>query len=205
MAKMSNLELARLISGGEAELAQLYSECRPRLELMVEFRLDPRLRRRIDSADILQEAFLSIAKRLPEFLHAPDVSVFVWFRRLTLQTLVDTHRRHFRDKRSVGKEVKLRTSNANDATSYSIAFSLLDHQASPSKAAVAAEEIDQLRQSLESMDEVDREVLALRHFEHLTNNETAEALGLSITAASNRYVRAMARLTELMTSIKNAV
>jgi RNA polymerase sigma-70 factor (ECF subfamily) len=201
MSEMSNIELERLIRGGEAALAELYLECRPRLERMVAFRLDPRLRGRVDPADILQEAFLAISKRLPEFLDAPDVSSFVWLRRITLQTLVDTHRRHFRDKRSVGKEVKLRSSSANDATSYSIAFSLLDHQASPSKAAVEAEEIDQLRQALESMDEIDREVLALRHFEHLTNHETAEALGLSITAASNRYVRAMGRLAELMKSL----
>jgi RNA polymerase sigma-70 factor (ECF subfamily) len=45
---------------------------------------------------------------------------------------------------------------------------------------------------------VDREVLALRHFEQLSNLQTAEVLQLSVTAASNRYVRAAARLAEIL-------
>ncbi len=68
---------------------------------------------------------------------------------------------------------------------------------SPSQAMVKQEELQQLRQLLESMDEIDREVLALRHFEQLSNNQIAEALGISITAASNRYVRAMLRLSQI--------
>ena len=51
------------------------------------------------------------------------------------------------------------------------------------------------------MDEIDREVLALRHFEELTNNEVAEVLGLQKSAASNRYVRALTRLRTILSEV----
>jgi RNA polymerase sigma-70 factor (ECF subfamily) len=50
------------------------------------------------------------------------------------------------------------------------------------------------------MDVVDREILALRHFEQLSNGEAAQVLGLSETAASNRFVRALKRMKALLSS-----
>jgi RNA polymerase sigma-70 factor (ECF subfamily) len=48
------------------------------------------------------------------------------------------------------------------------------------------------------MEALDREILALRHFEGLSNGESAEVLGLSKTAANNRYIRALGRLRNLL-------
>jgi RNA polymerase sigma-70 factor (ECF subfamily) len=56
-----------------------------------------------------------------------------------------------------------------------------------------------LRAALDEMDPLDREVLALRHFEELSNNETAEILGISKDAASKRHVRALVRLRGILT------
>ena len=198
MTEAVRSDLERIVGGGAAELASLFEELRPRLERLVEFRLHPGLRGRVDTADVLQEAYLTISARLPGFLESPDVSLFVWMRRLTLQCVVDIHRHHFRQKRNIGKEVKLSRPATGDQTSMSIAHALLDPRMSPSKAFIQAEELERLHQALQGMDEIDREVLALRHFERLSNNETAEELGLSATAASNRYIRAMARLADLM-------
>ncbi len=198
MAEAIRDDLTRLVEGGTGELASIFEELRPRLERLVEFRLHPGLRGRVDTADVLQEAFLTISARLPEFLDSPDVSPFVWMRRMTLQCVVNIHRHHFRKKRNVGQEVKLSALKRSDQTSLSIAHALLDSRMSPSQAAIQAEELERMRRALEAMDEIDREVLALRHFERLSNNETAEELGLSATAASNRYIRAMARLADLM-------
>lgn len=201
MEEDNELQGLREAEAPAVELARLFSLYRPRLERMVEFRLDPRLRGRIDTGDVLQEAFLVVSQRLEGFLASSQVSLFVWFRKMTLQSMVDLHRRHFRDKRHVGKEIKLADFRPVGETSLSIAHALVDPRLSPSKAAVRAEEIEQLSRALEEMDEVDREVLALRHFEQLSNKETAEVLGLSVTAASNRYVRAMARLSEYLKSL----
>ena len=192
-----NEEIEQLRAGGESALAELFSQHRDRLERLVEFRLDPRLRSRVDPADVLQESYIEIARRYRDFLDDAKVSFYVWARQITLQILIDIQRRHFGQKRTPQQEVKFNR-GPNESTSGSIAQVLRSQMTSPSGVAIRAEEIQQLNLALESMDEMDREVLALRHFEHLGNSEVAEALGLSVTAASNRYVRAMARLGEIM-------
>jgi RNA polymerase sigma-70 factor (ECF subfamily) len=54
------------------------------------------------------------------------------------------------------------------------------------------------------MDDVDREVIALRHFEELTNLETANVLEIQPSAASKRYLRAMKRLSQTMAKIQGS-
>lgn len=191
-------ERQTLLEGGQTALASLFSTYRDRLERIVSFRMDRRMRGRIDAADILQEVWLEVAGRLQSFLDAADVSFFVWLRQQTLQTLVDVHRRHFRQKRDVNREIRFSATGTSDGTSLSIAQFLIDQLTSPSQAIANAEELQWLQDALNSMNEVDREVLALRHFEQLGNAQVAEILGLTPTAASNRYLRAAARLSEIM-------
>ena len=87
------------------------------------------------------------------------------------------------------------------ASSVSLAVQLLGRFTSASQAAVRAERQLQLQAVLNGMDPMDREILALRHFEELSNGEAAEVLGLSKTATNNRYIRALGRLRELLESI----
>lgn len=187
-----------ILEGGQTALATLFSTYRDRLERIVSFRLSPRVRGRIDAADILQEAYLEVAGRLQSFLDSADVSFFVWLRQQTLQTLVDVHRRHFRQQRDVNREIRFTSTGTIDGTSRSIAQFLIGQSTSPSQVVANAEEIQSLEKALNSMNEVDREILALRHFEQLGNAQVAEILNLSPTAASNRYLRAAARLSEIM-------
>jgi RNA polymerase sigma-70 factor (ECF subfamily) len=198
----SDGECRRLIDGGPEALASLVSTYRERLERMVEFRLDPRLRGRVEAADVLQEAYIEMARRVGDYTADPAVSFFVWARQLTYQTLIGIHRRHFSEKRDPNVEIRLGGRPAPSDTSDSIARQLLDERTTPSQAAARAEEVAVLKAALESLDEIDREVLALRHFEQLGNNEVAQTLGLSVTAASNRYVRAMTRLGEIMAKVR---
>ncbi len=198
-------DIEQLKSGGVEALADLFQANRDRLLRMIEFRLDERVRGRVDPEDVLQEGFVELSKRLPEYLLNPAVSPFVWMRQIAYQALIGVQRRHFGQKRDPRHEVRgLRGSpNGNaqqaDATSLSILSAFAEQLTSPSQALVREEELQQLRELLSSMDEVDREVLALRHFEQMSNNQIAETLGISVTAASNRYVRAMLRLSKIAT------
>lgn len=195
-------ELDRLKGGGEQAVAELFSKYRDRLERMVSFRLDRRLYGRLDADDVLQEAYLEIARRIGDYLKDPYASFFVWARQITWQTLLMAHRRHLGvQKRDAGLEVALHRRGAGDATSMSLAAHLVAHLTSPSQAVMREERYAQLRQALQKMDEIDREVLALRHFEHLGNNEVAEVLGIQPKAASNRYIRALKRLQEIVTAM----
>ena len=191
-------ERALLTQGGQKALADLLALHREKLERIVAFRISPFLRSRIDPADVLQEAYFEISRRIDEYINGAPVSFFVWVRQRTIQTLIDIHRNHTREKRDPLREMSLASYPYGHTTSISIAQFLLADITSPSQAAVREEETQQLQSALESMNETDREVIAMRHFEHLNNQQVAEVLEISPTAASNRYVRAAAKLSEIL-------
>lgn len=184
----------------ESSLAEQFDLHHDRLARIVAFRLDPRLRRRVDVEDVLQDAFLAARKRVDHFMRERSGSPFVWLRLIVEQTLVDVHRQHLgAQMRDAGREVPLRTRVGRDSLSESISH-LLAQSNSPSKEAMREETARRIRDLLDRMNDVDREVLALRHFEELTNQEVAEFLGISPKNASIRYVRALKRLKETLSS-----
>lgn len=194
--------LSRVATGDQNALADLFSQHRDRLWRMVTFRMDPRLHGRVDADDVLQEAWLSAVHRIDHFLVDASRSIFVWFRLITCQTLVDIHRRHLNtQKRNAGNEFSIDHGWSSSSTSSSLSFHLLDHLTTPSEAALKVEMSQKLNEALSEMKDIDREVLALRHFEQLTNREAAQVLGISEQAASDRYIRALARLKTSMTSL----
>jgi RNA polymerase sigma-70 factor (ECF subfamily) len=197
-------DLLRRASAGDGDaLAQLFGHYRDRLRKMVYLRLDRRLQGRVDASDVLQEAYLDLARRAPEFLARPTMPFFLWLRLLTGQRLLAIHRHHLGAKiRDAGKEqIALRHGALPQATSASLAAQLLGRLTSASQVAMRAEMQLRLQEALNSMDPLDREVLVLRHFEELTNSETAEVLGLQKAASSNRYVCALKRLRSILRSI----
>ena len=183
------------IRGDQQALAELFSQFRPSLWRMVNFRLHPQLQGRVDVDDVLQEAWMKASSQISRFFTDASQSPFVWFRMIVSQTLIDLHRRHLgAAKRSTAKEFSIDSGWSAASTSYSIAFHLMGSATSPSNAAVKMEMSKQLDAAMQSMNDVDREVLALRHFEELSNAETAQVLDMSEQAASARYIRALARL-----------
>jgi RNA polymerase sigma-70 factor, ECF subfamily len=185
--------LLRAAVGEQAALAALFDLHRERLLRMVRLRLDRRLMRRLDPNDVLQEAFIDMACELPRYTAKPDLPFFLWLRLVTAQRLMRLHREHLgAAMRDAGREVPL--DPTPESSSILLAEGLVGHQTTPSQAAQRAERQAILQAALEAMEPIDREVIALRHFEGLTNNEVARILDLSKAAASNRYVRAMGRL-----------
>src|SRR5262245_25661332 len=191
--------LGRARAGDGDALAELFDRHRDRLRQMVRLRLDKRLHGRLDPSDVLQEAYLDVARRLPEYGPKPDMPFYLWLRFLTGQRLIDLHRRHLGAKmRDAGQEVSLYQGALPQASSVSLAAHLLGRLTSASRAAIRAETQVRVQEALNAMDSMDREVLTLRHFEMLSNEETAQVLGIKKTAASNRYIRALKRLKGLL-------
>ena len=194
--------LVRLRGGDKSALAEFFSQHRERLGRMVRFRMDPRLLGRVDADDVLQEAYLNAAARIEHFQDMKCGSPYVWLRAIVGQTLVNVHRRHLGVKaRDAGREVSIHALRPPPATSISLAGLLIGNLTSPSRAAIRAELASLLETAVESMDEIDREVLVLRHFEELTNREAAEVLGIREKAASIRYVRAIRRLKHVLSEL----
>lgn len=196
-------ELLQQAGAGDAQAVNaLFARYRDRLRAMVRLRLNRRLQGRIDPSDVLQEAYLEIAKELPDYLRAPTMPFFLWLRHVTGQKLIAVHRQHLgAQMRTVEQEVSLYRGALPEANSASLAAQLLGQITSASRAAIRAEEQIRVQEALNSMDGLDREVLALRHFEMLSNAETAQVLGISKSAASNRYIRALKRLKDILSAI----
>lgn len=192
--------IEQLEAGREEALADLFSLVRERLKRIVEFRLDYRLGGRVSQSDVVQDTYVRAAQRIDSFLAKPDMPFFVWLRLEASQRLTEIHRFHFgADKRDVRREVKLnKAENKNGATSMQLAAHIVAQMTSASKLFQKAQQIEALEKTLSEMNDLDREVIALRHFEELSNAETAEVLNVTTAAASKRYLRALTRLKEIM-------
>ena len=179
----------------------LINRHRERLDRMVAFRLDQRLRGRIDASDVIQETYLEAWQHLAEYLRQPKMPFFLWLRGIAGNKLRELHRHHLGTQGfNAGREVSLHRGTLPETTSAALAAQLLGHATRPSEAAIRAEIKIRLQEVLNSMDAIDREVLALRHFEHLSPAETAQVLGIKEKAAGMRYVRALKRLKEILAS-----
>ena len=192
--------IEQLKAGREEALADLFSLVRERLKRIVEFRLDYRLGGRVSQSDVVQDTYVRAAQRIDSFLAKPDMPFFVWLRLEASQRLVEIHRFHFgADKRDVRREVKLtKPENNNGATSMQLAAHIVAQMTSASKLFQKAQQIEALEKTLSGMNDLDREVIAMRHFEELSNVETAKILDITPAAASKRYLRALTRLKEIM-------
>jgi len=191
--------LQRASAGDQAGWGELLARHRDRLKRMVALRLDRRLQGRIDPSDVIQESYLEAATRLAEYLQNPSMPFFLWLRFLTGQKLLELHRHHLGTQmRDAERDISLYRGTLPATSSAALAAQLLGHATRPSEAAMRAEMKIRLQEALNGMDPLDREVLALRHFEQLSNAETAKVLGLQESAASKRYVRALRRLKEIL-------
>jgi RNA polymerase sigma-70 factor (ECF subfamily) len=194
--------LQRARAGDTAAVAALFHHYRERLRRMVHLRLDRRLQGRLDPSDVLQEAYVDYARGLDQYTANPTMPFFLWLRTLIGQKLSDLHRRHLGAERGDGEqEVSLYRGALPQASSVSLAAQLLGRLTEASRDAARAETQLRVQEVLNTMDPLDREVLTLRHFEMLTSDETAQVLGIKRKVASDRYIRAMKRLRELLAGL----
>ena len=191
--------LERLRGGDRQALTDLFQRYRERLRRMVELRMDARLQGRVDASDVLQDAFLDAAARLDSYLQRLDLPAFLWLRLVVGERLTICHRRNLGAKmRDAGQEVSLYRDPLPQASSAALASMLLGRLTSPSNAAIRAEQVLRVQEALNSLDPLDRDVIALRQFEELSRAETAQVLGISEPAGAKRYMRALRRLKAVL-------
>jgi RNA polymerase sigma-70 factor (ECF subfamily) len=185
--------IAHVRQGGQAALAELFMENHHRLRRMVQNRLDGRVMGRVDPSDVLQETFIDASRQLAGYLADPPMSPLVWLLVLTRQRLMATHRHHMGiQMRNVKREVPLMRSSIADSNSpFSTCYSAASLRNST---AGRYERHARCQTLLAGLSPADREILCLRHFEELSNNEIAKKLGITKAAASKRYLRALERL-----------
>jgi RNA polymerase sigma-70 factor, ECF subfamily len=206
-ADLGDGELIRRAAAGDpTPLAELFGRHRRRLERMVRVRLDHGLRGRVDPDDVLQETYLDLVQQLRNYPGPEVMPVFLWLRILTGQRLARVHRQHLgAAKRAAGREAPAHHGGGGEPDSASMADFLVGRLTSPNGAAGRAERADLVRRAIDALDPLDREIISLRTFEGLSNHEAAAVLGVAKSAASNRYVRAMARLQAALREIPGLI
>lgn len=193
-------ELMAAARAGEGDAAgQLLNRHRDALRRMVELRLDRRIQQRIDASDIVQEVMIEANRRLEQFLAAPAMPFHLWLRQMARDRIIDAHRRHRASgKRSVDREQAMVAPAALDRSTIELVGQICDPELTPAAAATMQELQRRFQAALETMDDHDREIVLMRHFEQLSNQDVAQSLGLTEPAASMRYLRAMRKLRKLL-------
>lgn len=195
------LQLVERAAAGDADgWADLVERYRGRLQRMVAIRIDRRMQQRVNCSDVVQEAYLEAAEHLADYLRDPKMPFFLWLRGIAGNKLLELHRHHLGVKmRDAARDVGMHPGGAMHTTAFALADALMGDATAPDEAAMRREMKQRLEEALESLDPLDREVLALRHFEQLSNAEVAQALQIEVSAASKRYMRALKRLKGVLT------
>ncbi len=195
--------LTKAKQGEQHAVDQLLARHREPLRRMIDMRLDKAIARRVDASDIAQEVLLEASRRLRDFLNKPDLPFHLWLRHIARDHIIDAHRRHRKaQRRTVDREQAMHAANA-DRSSVELIAELIDRELTPATAALRKELQDRFQTVLSTLDEDDREIILMRHFEQLSNQEVAATLGLTEPAASMRHLRALRKLRELLDSDTN--
>jgi RNA polymerase sigma-70 factor, ECF subfamily len=185
--------------GDPQAVDQLLADHREPLRHMISLRLDPALAQRLDASDVVQDVLLDASHRLQDYLRNPALPFGLWLRQIAKDRLIDAHRRH-RDAqcRSLDRERPLLPAAFADRSSLELAGRFIDHELTPASAAVRQELERRLHTALAQLGEDDREIIVLKVFEQLPNQDVAAELGLTEAAAGMRFVRAVRRLKALL-------
>jgi RNA polymerase sigma-70 factor (ECF subfamily) len=193
-------ELLAEVGRGKCEAVnQLLDRHRAALRKLVQLRLDRKIARRIDASDVVQDVLLEANERLQEYLANPQMPFHLWLRHLARDRMIDMHRRHRgAQRRSLDRERPLTAPQYGDQSSFDLASQLAASDLTPAAASIRRELEQRFLSALDLLDDDDRDILLMRHFEQLGNSEAAEALGLSAAAAGMRHLRALRKLRTIL-------
>jgi RNA polymerase sigma-70 factor, ECF subfamily len=185
--------LDRAAAGDKAAVDDLLAQQRATLRALVEIRLDPAVRARVDPSDVVQEALTDAARRLPDFLKRRPMPFHLWVRKAAYERALKARRAHRAECRDVGREAP-----PPDESSLALARSLACLRPTPNEVVEGQEAAERVTRALADLSEADREVLLLRQVDDLPYEEIGVLLDIDPTAARQRYGRAIIRLEQAL-------
>jgi RNA polymerase sigma-70 factor (ECF subfamily) len=187
--------LARLRAGDRSALDDLLARHRELLRSFVEYRLDAKLSARLDASDVIQEAQLEVAQRIDDYLRRDPMPFHLWLRQTAYQNLNRLRRQHLgAECRAAEREVPL-----PDRSSILLAQMIMAGSAlRPGRQMLQDELAHRVAEALARLDALDREILMMRFFDDLNNQEVATVLDLEPGTASKRFGRALLRLRKIL-------
>ena len=193
-------ELLNNVRGGQTvAVEELMDRHRDSLRRMIQLRLDQRLMQRMDVSDVIQDVLIEANRRLADYLKNPVIPFHLWIRQIAKDRIIDAHRRHrVSAKRSIDREQPQPGKGPFDQSTIELANQFRDQALTPAAAATQRELASQIESAVQMLRDNDREIILMRHYEQLDNQEIAQSLGLTEPAASMRYLRALKRLREII-------
>lgn len=187
--------LSDVRAGDSHAVDRLLDRHRDSLRKMIAMRLDQKISPRVDVSDVVQDVLIEANRRLREYLANPAMAFHLWIRQIAKDRIIDAHRRHrVSGKRSVDREQSQAVGAAFDQSTIELVAQLRDPQLTPAAIATQREMALQVQTAIASLEPRDRDIILMRHYEQLSNQEIAIALELTEPAASMRYLRALKRL-----------
>ncbi len=185
--------------GQSIAIEHLMDRHRNSLRRMIQLRLDQRLMQRMDVSDVIQDVLIEANRRLTDYLANPVIPFHLWIRQIAKDRIIDAHRRHrVSAKRSIDREQPQAGKGPPDQSTMELANQFRDQALTPAAAATQRELAEQIESAVQLLRENDREIILMRHYEQLNNQEIAQSLRLTEPAASMRYLRALKRLREII-------
>ena len=165
---------------------------------MIVVRMDPRLSRRVDASDVVQDTLAAAHQRLAAYLDERPIPFYVWLRQLAWNRLIDLHRRHIQaQRRSLVRENSAAMA-ISDGSVALLAERLPAAASSPSQRVMKQEMLKRVREVMAELPAADREILIMRHLEEMSVKEVAAALEVAEGTVKSRHFRALQRLRELL-------
>jgi len=191
--------LAGAKDGDSDAVNDLLQRHRDALRRLIEMRMDQRIQRRVDVSDVLQDVLVEANRRLMDYLDNPLMPFHLWIRQIARDRIIDAHRRHrVSAKRSVDREQPLHLGATDERSSMMLMNEVCDPELTPAARATQNEMARAVEEAISQLADQDAEIVIMRHYEKLGNQEVAKALGLTEPAASMRYLRAIRRLREIL-------
>lgn len=195
--KDTNSLIEKACAGDDSVVAELFELYRERLKRLISLRMHPQMKSRLDASDVLQDAYIELARQLPKYAEEKEIPFFVWLRMIVVDSLKRLQRQHLKaEKRTAYREVDLASMPVSDASVLNLASQLAGQFTSVDRNLIKEEIQRKLMDALERMEVNDREIVAMRHFEELSTQEIAELVGLTRSGVLKRYTRAIERLQE---------
>jgi len=186
-------------AGDEDAVNGLLDRHREAVRRLVQMRLDRKIRQRVDVSDVVQEVLISANRRLQAYLESPAMPFHLWIRQIAKDRIIDAHRRHrVSAKRSVDRERPIVIPAGMQRSTMELAAHLCDGELTPAAVVTQREMVRRVTEVLSELSEQESEIIMMRHFEHLSNQEVAQSLEITEPAAGMRYLRALRKLRALL-------
>lgn len=176
---------------------------RNHLLIILQQKASAKLRSKVDSDDLLQDAASRAVKSVEGMKLGPS-EIMPWFLQILTHTIIDSHRHHFgSQKRDAGRELSVDANLPNQGDQAGQLADLLAASiTSPSQAFSQHVRLGRMQEALNQLPEDARQAIHWRFMESLSSQEIANRLNKSDGAVRVLLSRTLKKLEDLLNDVR---